>query len=263
MLLLIDVGNTNIVMGIYDADELKFSWRLGTKVARTSDEYGLQVDSILRHFGVDVDDIEDVVIASVVPSIQHTLKTMCSRYIGKEPIIIGEGTKTGMKIKYDNPKEVGADRIVNAVGGIEKYGAPCIIVDIGTAISFDVVNRNGEYIGGAIAPGIGISSDALFSRTSKLPKVELEAPRSPIGKNTIEAMQSGIVYGFIGLVDNIIAEILKEMKFKKEEVKIVATGGYAQLIASKSNYVEEYNFDLTLQGMKRIYEITMKDKNEK
>lgn len=263
MLLLIDVGNTNIVMGMYDGDDLKFSWRLGTKVARTSDEYGLQVDSILRHFGVDVDDIEDIVLASVVPSIQHTLKTMCTRFLGKEPMVIGEGTKTGMKINYDNPKEVGADRIVNAVAGIEKYGAPCIIVDIGTAISFDVVGKGGEYLGGAIAPGIGISSEALFSRTSKLPKVELEEPRSSIGKTTIEAMQSGIVYGFIGLVDNVIEIIINEMNIKKEDIKIVATGGYAQLIATKSKYVEEYNFDLTLQGMKKIYEITMKDKNDK
>lgn len=263
MLLLIDVGNTNIVMGMYDGDDLKFSWRLGTKVARTSDEYGLQVDSILRHFGVDVDDIDDIVLASVVPSIQHTLKTMCTRFLGKEPMVIGEGTKTGMKINYDNPKEVGADRIVNAVAGIEKYGAPCIIVDIGTAISFDVVGKGGEYLGGAIAPGIGISSEALFSRTSKLPKVELEEPRSSIGKTTIEAMQSGIVYGFIGLVDNVIEIIINEMNIKKEDIKIVATGGYAQLIATKSKYVEEYNFDLTLQGMKKIYEITMKDKNDK
>lgn len=263
MLLLIDVGNTNIVMGIYEGDEFKFSWRLGTKVARTSDEYGLQVDSILRHYGVDVEDIKDVVLASVVPSIQHTLRTMCTRYLGKEPMVIGEGTKTGMKIKYDNPKEVGADRIVNAVAAYQRYGGPCIVIDIGTAISFDVINQEGDYLGGAIAPGIGISSEALFSRTSKLPKVELEEPKNVIGKNTVEAIQSGVVYGFIGLVDNVIANILSEMKLKKKDVKIVATGGYAKLIASKSKYIEEYDYDITLQGMKMIYEKTIKERNEK
>ncbi len=263
MLLLIDVGNTNIVMGIYEGDEFKFSWRLGTKVARTSDEYGLQVDSILRHYGVDVEDITDVVLASVVPSIQHTLKTMCARYLGKEPMVIGEGTKTGMKIKYDNPKEVGADRIVNAVAAYQRYGGPCIIIDIGTAISFDVINKDGEYLGGAISPGIGISSEALFSRTSKLPKVELEEPKTVIGKNTVEAIQSGVVYGFIGLVDNVIENILAEMKLDKSEVKIIATGGYAKLIASKSKYIEDYDYDITLQGMKMIYEKTIKERNER
>lgn len=263
MLLLIDVGNTNIVMGIYEGDEFKFSWRLGTKVARTSDEYGLQVDSILRHYGVDIEDITDVVLASVVPSIQHTLKTMCARYLGKEPMVIGEGTKTGMKIKYDNPKEVGADRIVNAVAAYERYGGPCIIIDIGTAISFDVVSKDGEYLGGAISPGIGISSEALFSRTSKLPKVELEEPKTVIGKNTVEAIQSGVVYGFIGLVDNVIENILAEMKLDKSEVKIIATGGYAKLIASKSKYIEDYDYDITLQGMKMIYEKTIKERNER
>ena len=263
MLLLIDVGNTNIVMGIYEGDEFKFSWRLGTKVARTSDEYGLQVDSILRHYGVDVEDITDVVLASVVPSIQHTLKTMCARYLGKEPMVIGEGTKTGMKIKYDNPKEVGADRIVNAVAAYQRYGGPCIIIDIGTAISFDVINEDGEYLGGAISPGIGISSEALFSRTSKLPKVELEEPKTVIGKNTVEAIQSGVVYGFIGLVDNVIENILAEMKLDKSEVKIIATGGYAKLIASKSKYIEDYDYDITLQGMKMIYEKTIKERNDR
>ena len=263
MLLLIDVGNTNIVMGIYDGDEYKYSWRLGTKFARTSDEYGLQVDSILRHYGVDIEDITDVVLASVVPSIQHTLRTMCTRYLGKEPMVIGEGTKTGIKIKYDNPKEVGADRIVNSVAAYKRYGGPCIVVDIGTAISFDVISEDGEYLGGAIAPGIGISSEALSSRTSKLPKVELEEPEHVIGKNTIEGIQSGIVYGFIGLVDNILEEMIRELGKDKEEIKVIATGGYAQLIASKSKYVEEYDYDITLEGMKLIYEMTKKDKNEK
>lgn len=263
MLLLIDVGNTNIVMGILEGDEFKYSWRLGTKVARTSDEYGLQVDSILRHYGIDVEDIKDVVLASVVPNVQHTLKTMCTRYLGKEPMVIGEGTKTGMKIKYDNPKEVGADRIVNAVAAYDRYGGPCIVVDIGTAISFDVISKNGEYLGGAISPGIGISSEALFSRTSKLPKVELEEPKKVIGKNTVEAIQSGVVYGFIGLVDNVIENILEEMNYEAKDVKIIATGGYAQLITSKSKYVEEYDYEITLQGMKLIYDKTMKERSEK
>lgn len=263
MLLLIDVGNTNIVMGIYDEEKIKYSWRLGTKVNRTSDEYGLQVDSIFRHYGIKISELKDIVIASVVPSMQHTLKNMCTKYLGKEPMVIGEGTKTGMKIKYDNPKEVGADRIVNAVAAMQKYGGPAILVDIGTAISFDVINEKGEFLGGAIAPGIGIASEALFSKTSKLPKIELEEPKNVIGKNTIEAMQSGIVYGYIGLVDNVIENIIREMNLNKEDITILATGGYAKLIASQSKYITAYDYDITLNGMKAIYDITMKDRNEK
>ena len=263
MLLLIDVGNTNIVMGIYDGDDMKYSWRLGTRVSRTSDEYGLQVDSILRHYGLTIEDIDDVIIASVVPSMQHTLKNMCIKYFNIDAMVVGEGTKTGMKIKSDNPKEVGADRIVNSVAAIKKYGGPALLVDIGTAISFDVINEKGEYLGGAIAPGIGIAAEALFSRTSKLPKIELEEPKQVIGKNTVEAMQSGIVYGFIGLVDNVIKNMLEELKLTRNDVKIVATGGYAKLIASKSEYVTEYDYEITLYGMKTIYDMTIKDRNEK
>lgn len=263
MILLIDVGNTNIVMGIYDNEDIKYSWRLGTKINRTSDEYGLQVDSILRHYSIEISDIDDIVIASVVPSIQHTLKNMCNKYLNKDPMIVGEGTKTGMVIKYDNPKEVGADRIVNGVAAMKKYGGPAIIVDIGTAISFDVINDKGEFLGGAIAPGIGIASEALFSRTSKLPKVELETPKNVIGKTTVEAMQSGIVYGFIGLVDNVIENILKDLKTTKENTHIIATGGYAQLIAQKSKYIQGYDFDMTLDGMKAIYDMTVNARNEK
>lgn len=262
MLLLIDVGNTNIVMGVYDGDKKNFSWRLGTRQTRTSDEYGLQVESILQHYGISRKDIEQIVICSVVPSIQHTLKTMCSRYLDIDPIVIGEGTKTGIPIKSDNPREVGADRVANAVAVSAKYKLPAILIDIGTAISFDVVNEKGEYLGGAISPGIGIASEALFSRTSKLPRVELELPKTAIGSNTIDAIRSGVVYGYIGLVDNVVEEILKEMKYDAKDVSIVATGGYAALISQQSKYIQEYDYDITLMGMKLIYDRTMKDRNE-
>lgn len=263
MLLLIDVGNTNVVMGLYDGDEKILSWRLGTRLYRTSDEYGLQVESIFNHFHVDSNKIEDIVIGSVVPSIQHTLKSMCIKYLNKEPIIIGEGTKTGISIKYENPREVGADRIANAVAVNDKYKLPAILIDIGTAISFDVVDANGDFIGGAIAPGIGIAADALFERTSKLPKVELEVPKHAVGKTTIEAIKSGIVYGYIGLVDNVIERILEDMNWTKKDVSIVATGGYAELISTRSKYITEYDFDITLYGMKLIYERTIKERNDK
>ncbi|MDO4778676.1 MAG: type III pantothenate kinase [Tissierellia bacterium] len=262
MLLLIDVGNTNIVMGLYDGDVKKYSWRLATRQSRTSDEYGLQVESILSHYGISRDEIHDIVIGSVVPSIQHTLKTMCSRYLNIDPMIVGEGTKTGMPIKYDNPREVGADRVANSVAIIDKYKLPAILIDIGTAISFDVVNEKGEFIGGAIAPGIGIASEALFSRTSKLPKVELEVPDKAIGSNTIHAIQSGIVYGYIGLVDNIIENIVKDLKCDPKDVSIIATGGYASLISQNSKYIQEYDYDITLHGMKLIYNRTIKERNE-
>lgn len=262
MILLIDVGNTNIVMGVYEGKKMVHGWRLGTKVGRTSDEYGLQVDSILRHYNISIKNIDDIVIGSVVPSLQHTLVSMCRKYFDMEPMIIGKGTKTGMPIKYDNPREVGADRIVNSVAVFEKYGGPSILVDIGTAITFDVISEKGEYLGGAIAPGVGISSEALFSRTSKLPKVELKLPEHVIGKTTVESIQSGIVYGFIGLVDNIIENILEELNLTKDQVNILGTGGYAKLITERSKYIEDYDSNITLEGMRLVYEKSKRDRNE-
>lgn len=260
LLLAIDVGNSNLTFGLFEGKNILHQWRIQSNRDKTSDEYGVELEQILNHFGISADQIGDVIIASVVPNLMHTLPAMCRRFLRKDPIIVGEGTKTGMHIRYDNPKEVGADRIVNAVGGFELYGGPLIVIDIGTAITHDIINEKGEYLGGTIAPGIGISSEALFMRTAKLPKVELIEPDTAVGSTTVEAMQAGIVFGFIGLIDNITKHILADAKFDPERTKIIATGGYARLITQKSRYVQMIDKDLTLHGMRIIYERTKKAK---
>lgn len=254
MLLVIDVGNTNIVLGVYDGKELKYDWRISTDKDKTSDEYGLLFEQIFKYNGIDINEVEDIIISSVVPNLMHSLPNMCSRYFKKNPMVIGPGVKTGMNIKYDNPKEVGADRIVNAVAAYEKYGGPLIIVDLGTAITFCCVNNEGEYLGGAIAPGIRISSDALFLRTAKLPKVEITKPEKVIGKNTISSIQSGLVYGYIGMIDYILEKMIEEMDVNLTEIKIIATGGFSNLIARESKYIKKIDRLLTLEGLRIIYE---------
>lgn len=254
MLLVIDVGNSNIVFGVYEGKRLVYNWRISTDKEKTSDEYGLAFKQIFSYQGIDSDEIKDIIISSVVPNLMHTLPNMSRRYFNIDPIVIGPGVKTGMNILYDNPKEVGADRIVNAVAAYEKYGAPLIIVDIGTAITFDVVNRNGDYLGGVIAPGIRISADALFMRTAKLPKVEILKPASVIGKTTVASIQSGMVYGYVGMIDYIIEKIVEESKIDLDEFKIVGTGGFSQMITSESKYVDKMDSLLTLEGLRIIYE---------
>lgn len=254
MLLVIDVGNTNIVFGIYKGEELLYDWRISTEKDRTSDEYGLLFNQIFQYNEINPKDIKDVIISSVVPPLMHTLPTMSMRYLDIEPIVVGPGVKTGINIKYDNPKEVGADRIVNAVAAYEKYGGPLIIVDVGTAVTFCSVSKEGDYLGGVIAPGIKISSEALFLRTSKLPKVEIARPEKVIGKSTITSIQSGLVYGYIGMIDYIIKKIIDEMNTTKEEVNIIGTGGFSSLIASESEYIKRIDKMLTLEGLKIIYE---------
>lgn len=256
MILIIDIGNTNVVLGIYKDNKKINSWRLETRQTKTMDEYGSQVESILLHEGISVSDIEDVIIGSVVPTLQHTFKLMCEKYLRHEPIVIGENTRTGMPIKYENPKEVGADRIANSVAMIEHYKLPAILIDMGTAITFDVVSEKGEYLGGAIAPGMNIASNALFEKTSKLPKVEFDIPKSSIGKTTEDAIKSGLVYGYVGLVDNIIEQILKDLGVKKEDTSIIGTGGYSNLISQMSKYITDTDKDITLEGMRIIYEKT-------
>lgn len=257
-LLAIDIGNSNLTIGLLKDNEIKHQWRMMTNRDRTSDEYGIEMEQMLRHFKIGIDEIEDVIISSVVPNLMYSFPTMCRHYLHKEPIIVGAGTKTGMNIRYDNPKEVGADRIVNAVAAYEKYGGPLIIIDLGTAITHDVVSANGEYLGGAIAPGIGISTDALFMRTAKLPKIELVDPNRAIGKTTVESMQSGIVYGYIGMIDGVTEHIITELGVDKRDVRVIATGGFAQLISLKSKYVEKVDKDLTLNGLQIIYNRTKK-----
>lgn len=254
MLLVIDVGNTNIVFGAYKEKELIYDWRIATVKDRTSDEYGLLFQQIFQYNGLEIKDVDDIIISSVVPTLMHTLPAMSLKYFNKEPIVIGPGVKTGMNIRYDNPREVGADRIVNAVAAYEKYGGPLIIVDFGTAITFCCVNKEGDYLGGAIAPGIRISSEALFLRTAKLPKVEITKPDKIIAKNTINSIQSGLVYGYIGMVDYIIEKMMAEMNVVQNQINIVATGGFSNLIASESKYIKKIDRLLTLEGLRIIYE---------
>jgi len=252
MILVIDVGNTNTVLGVYKDKKLLDYWRIGTEVHKTSDEYGMIINQLFNYSNYKMSDITQVVMSSVVPPVMYTLEHMARKYFKCEPIVVGPGTKTGINIKYDNPKEVGADRIVNAVAGYELYGGPLIIVDFGTATTYCAISKNGEYLGGAISPGIQISMDALFQRTAKLPKVELIKPETVICKNTVNSIQAGIIYGYIGQVDYIVKRMKKEIG--DENTKVVATGGLAKLIASESETIQIINSLLTLEGLRIIYE---------
>ncbi len=252
MILVFDVGNTNIVFGIYKGKELVDNWRLSTNSQQTADEYGMIINQLFSFQGYKTSDVEAVVISSVVPTIMYTLEHMTRKYFKKDPLIVGSGIKTGINIKYDNPKEVGADRIVNAVAAYEIYGGPLIIIDFGTATTFCVVSKSGEYLGGAISPGIRISMDALFQRTAKLPRVELIKPKTVICKNTVSSIQSGVIYGYVGQIDYIVRRMKKEMDC--DNVKVVATGGLSKLIAAESETIEVVNGFLTLEGLRIIYE---------
>jgi type III pantothenate kinase len=251
LLVLVDVGNTNTVFGIYQGDELIESFRLSTDRERTADEYGSLLLPLFTRWGVDPATAEAVVISSVVPPLHFTLDSLARRYFGKKPLFIEPGVRTGMPIRYDNPAEVGADRIVNAVAARERFGAPVIVVDFGTATTFDVVNAAGEYAGGIITPGIMISAEALFAQASRLYRVDVRKPTELVGKNTASAMQAGIYYGYIGLVDGILERLLAEIPGVKT---VVATGGQADLIASGSKYIREVDPLLTLVGLKLIYD---------
>lgn len=255
MLLVFDVGNTNIVLGVYHDKKLVIDWRIATTTLRTADEYGIVVINLFEKAGLDYKDIDAVVVSSVVPNIMYSLEHMIRKYFKVEPLVVGPGIKTGINIKYDNPKEVGADRIVNAVAAHDIYKRPLIIVDFGTATTFCAVGKNGDYYGGAITPGIKIASVALFERAAKLPRIELIKPPTVICKNTVQSMQSGIIYGYAGLVDNIVTKMKEEMRELKEETPyVVATGGLAKLIATESKTIDEINRYLTLEGLRIIYE---------
>ncbi len=252
MLLVFDVGNTNMVLGIYKDKELIKDWRINTDKEKTSDEYGILISSLFKYENIDMSEIKDVIISSVVPNVMHSLENFCIKYCNKQPLIVGPGIKTGLNIKYDNPQQVGADRVVNAVAGIEKYGYPLILVDFGTATTFCAISDKCEYLGGTIAPGIKISSEALFQRASKLPRVELIKPGTTICKTTVSAMQSGIIYGYVGLVDKIIAMMKDELNY--DNIKVIATGGLANLIASETDSIDYVDKFLTLDGLRVIYE---------
>lgn len=250
MLLVMDVGNTNIVFGVYEGEQLKHYWRLHTNRNATEDEYAIMISHLLSQVNVSFAHISGVAIASVVPPIMYALESMCRKYFRLEPLIVGPGVKTGLNIKYENPREVGADRIANAVAAIELYGSPTIIVDFGTATTFCLVGTSGDYLGGIIAPGIGISVEALVNRAAQLTKFELVKPEHVLGKNTIKAMQSGVYYGYIGLVDGIVERLQQEVK---GQAKVVATGGMAELIGSGTKTIDTINPLLTLEGLYFIY----------
>jgi type III pantothenate kinase len=257
MLLCIDVGNTNTVLGVYDLDaggggRLRDSFRVQTEKDRTGDEYGLQLKALFEFAGLNLGDVHDVIISSVVPPMAFPLEQMCQRFFARKPLFVGPGLKTGMPVLYENPREVGADRIVNAVAAYAKWPQGLIIVDFGTATTFDAVTPKGEYLGGAIAPGLGISMEALFLRASKLPRVAFERPERVVGRNTVASMQSGLVYGYVGLVDGLCDRMAAELGFP---TKVVATGGLAPLIAKVSQRIEVVDDELTLDGLRILYQL--------
>lgn len=251
MLLVIDVGNTNMVLGVYKDTELLDHWRISTDRQRTTDEYGVLIRELFYLNDLRADDINAIIISSVVPPVVPTLERMCQRYFGLSPLLIGPGVKTGMDIRYDNPREVGADRIVNAVATYEKYGGPVIIVDFGTATTFCAVDAKGVYLGGSICPGIGISTEALVQRTAKLPRIELKRTDSVICRNTIESMQAGVFYGFVGQVEGIVSRMRRELDMS---ARVVATGGLAVVIAPATKTIDVVEPMLTLEGLRIIYE---------
>ena len=252
MILVFDVGNTNMVIGVYQEDKLLTHWRIRTDTLRTCDEYGMIIKALFDYQQIEMKKVKAVVISSVVPSLMVELEGLSHKYFSCRPLVIGPGIKTGLAIKYENPREVGADRVVNAVAAYHKYGGPLIIVDFGTATTFCVVNEQGEYLGGAIAPGIAIASDALVAKAAKLPRVELVKPRTLIGRNTVASMQAGIIYGFVGQVEGIINRMKKEIEGR---CKVVATGGLAKVIAQETDAIEIVDDFLTLEGLHLIYEI--------
>ena len=250
MLLAVDIGNTNIAFGVFEGERLRATWHMATVIHRMVDEYATVLLNLLHYQGLDKSDIREVALCSVVPPLTATFEELFQRYFHISPLVVGAGVKTEVRIRMDNPKEVGADRIVNAAAAHHLYHDPVIIVDLGTATTFDTVSGEGDYLGGAIAPGINTAAEALFTRAAMLPRVELVHPKHAIGTNTIDAMQSGIVFGYVGLVEGVVARIRQELG---EKAKVVATGGYAQLIARETAVIDEVNPDLTLIGLRLIY----------
>ena len=253
MLIAFDVGNTNVTIGIFDGDQIRATWRLATDNQRLADEYAVMVLGLLRTEDIAVETITEGIMASVVPDLAPIFEQLCRRYFGIEPQVVGTGTRTGVRILYDNPREVGADRIVDVVAALHLYGPPpLIIVDFGTATVFDAVSADGDYLGGALAPGIGISSEALFERAAKLYRVELERPKSAIGKNTVTAIQSGTLFGYVGLIEGMVVRFQKELG---GHARVIATGGWAERLARETSIFDAVDENLTLTGLRLIHDM--------
>lgn len=252
MLLAVDVGNTNITLGVYDGQELLNAWRLGTAQGRMADEYGLQIVGLLQHEDLDPAMLHGAALASVVPPLTPTILEALDRYLGQQPLVVGTGVKTGVRIRYEDPKGVGADRVADAAAVCDRYGPPACVVDFGTATTFDAIDAQGDYLGGAIAPGIGIAADALYRNTAKLTRVELVRPPSAIGRNTVNAMQSGLLYGYVGLVEGMVERFRRELG---PGMSVIGTGGLASVIAQETDVIQHIDPWLTLEGLRLIWEL--------
>jgi type III pantothenate kinase len=250
MFLAIDVGNTNVTLGVYDDDRLAATWRLATVHDRMPDEYGILLTQLISYKGYRPEQIHGVAIASVVPALTGTFRRVILDYLNQEPLVVDAGVKTGVRIRYENPRDVGADRVVDCAAVQVKYGGPACVVDFGTATTFDAISREGDYLGGAIAPGIGIAAEALFSRASKLYRVEIAAPPRAIGTNTVAALQAGIFFGYVGLVEGLVARFRRELG---EDMKVIATGGLAEVVAKETAVIQYIDPWLTLDGLRIIY----------
>ena len=251
-LLAIDIGNTNIVLGLYEGKRLAAQWRIATDHARMPDEYAMLLFDLFARSGQDPDSVQGIVLASVVPPLAGTFVEVSERYFGQRPLVVDAGVRTGVRIRYDSPRDVGADRVVNAVAAFRIYGGPACVVDFGTATTFDAISAEGDYLGGAIAPGLRMAAEALFARTAKLPRIDIARPPRAIGTNTVHAMQSGLLFGYVGLVEGMVARFREELG---PDMRVIATGGLAPLIAAETDVIEVVDQELTLKGLRMIWEM--------
>ncbi len=255
MLLVIDIGNTDTTLGVFEGEELRATWHMATAIHRMSDEYAILMLDLLHYKGLDSSDIKGIAMCSVVPPLTATFERLSQHYFQISPLVVAAGVKTGVRIRMDNPREVGTDRIANAAAAHHLYRGPVIIADLGTATTFDTVSKDGDYLGGAIAPGIATAAEALFTQAAMLPRIELARPKHAIGTNTITAIQSGIIFGYVGLIEGVVARIQQELEEIEEKAKVVATGGYAELLAKETSIIDIVNPNLTLIGLRLIYQM--------